>query len=1202
MTVKRQRSLEKKIAEIKAVTRGERDLYPYIRDLLTRKEFGIELRPDQIVVDVAVAGGRDAPDLTVYGTKDGKPIKTPDHAIAVFEVKKGAVLRRGADAIFQEKKKYIQPGTRHFFLMDQEVVIRHDLPPHKALHEFTLDELTDPEVFARCFGVIGPESLKLEAQLIAFQRDEIKPAYQSIDEIGRHHFISTIREVAGLLNEAITSLIDRKVVPDLTTANAEIDRMKAEWGEPHFAWEENGHPVEFEKLLDEEALAELTQDDVARYEEEHDLFAARVEPYLYALRIEHQLLKDYAVRMGIEGGNLSLLAPRKQGNKLTDSGRAVESFAYETASLIVSRMLMVRFSEDHNFLKRCISNGGVKVFADYARYYRKPMQALLKETYVQSRDLYRNLFDSSLLDWALYSDDAVLSDALLHSMYLLSRWDFRTIHGDILSGVYDHYLDTAKRRALGEVFTRPEIARYILERCGYDATKTVLDPGCGTGTFLVEALNQDIKRLKSRGALNETTIVSVLNRLHGLDINPFSVALAQIQVLWHLIDLFAGRTSDEIKKLCAAIIPAIQIAGGHSSLDPLGTALPRLGEGGQVQIPMSFNVETTTRRRKLAAKVSRRFRQISQDSYDILAANPPYVRTHRQAVDGGITKAYEQVLHGVTDLYVHFIYRALATWLGDGGTMGFIVPIGVLEATYAGKLRSILRDYKILEIADLEPIGRKTFHGVKRQTVILIVQKSSASEEDAVTQTTLYPDCYVEATDTIDFSKAVQHTVKRKHTSQDYYLPDEGSQPDWMGLIKRPTGEESTLLSKLSPDDVRILEWFRDAPRLGSITQKVFMKQVKGQPTLVAKEVPEGEDPKLWEPGLLLGVGLELGGSRALAQEGLPIYKGQNIFPSGLRGAPMGKWDPETSRLKAVKIFAYRSLFDYERLFAVRNIAQLPTACRVPEGAAFQNTALIAQLTTDLPLHVYLLSRIPQWYAAKILRSSIVEDLGCTWIKRQVALLPVPARLSPQTIRAMNEVGQEVLDADMDLAHSHRHVDALIAAAGGRTLYELIAYDDPRCRSLDMSGLSPTPVPVTGLYDDGEGSLVADNLLFRFPVDDVELRKYLAYIIGRMLDSNPKLELGRDEVGNLMIPDNLSDVVAEINKLEQTNLKQTFYDALDRLDAVVGKALGLPQADVDYIRGQMTTDGFLRELRPMLEQRGLRVQPYADHSGGDRYS
>ena len=98
----------------------------------------------------------------------------------------------------------------------------------------------------------------------------------------------------------------------------------------------------------------------------------------------------------------------------------MESFIYETASLIVSRMLMVRFSEDHGFLKRYISNCGVEVFARYADYYAKPMQALLKETYRQSAELYRNLFDPNILDWAPDSSDENLSSALLHAMYLLS--------------------------------------------------------------------------------------------------------------------------------------------------------------------------------------------------------------------------------------------------------------------------------------------------------------------------------------------------------------------------------------------------------------------------------------------------------------------------------------------------------------------------------------------------------------------------------------------------------------------------------------------------------------------------------------------------------------------------------------------------------------------------------------------------------------
>src|SRR5208282_1972319 len=82
-------ALVKKITQFRNDTSGERNLYPFIRDLLVTPAFGICLKSDQVVVDSALAGGRDIPDLTVFSTKAGRPIKTPDHAYAVFEVKRG---------------------------------------------------------------------------------------------------------------------------------------------------------------------------------------------------------------------------------------------------------------------------------------------------------------------------------------------------------------------------------------------------------------------------------------------------------------------------------------------------------------------------------------------------------------------------------------------------------------------------------------------------------------------------------------------------------------------------------------------------------------------------------------------------------------------------------------------------------------------------------------------------------------------------------------------------------------------------------------------------------------------------------------------------------------------------------------------------------------------------------------------------------
>ena len=799
-------------------------------------------------------------------------------------------------------------------------------------------------------------------------------------------------------------LIDTKVTPHLKAANELIEAMEVRWGPGVYDWSSIDFPIEFTNIVNEDIARGLSNADIAEYPEAHDEFVAGVESYLYAVRIERHLLGEYATRMGVNTEGVSLLKPRRTGTKLSDSGKAVESFIYETASLIVSRMLMVRFSEDHGFLKRYISNGGVVVFARYADYYAKPMQALLKETYRHSAELYRNLFDPNILDWALDSADDNLSSALLHAMYLLSRWDFRTIHGDVLSGVYDRYLDPGKRRALGEVFTRPEIARYMLERCGYDASKTVLDPACGTGTFLVEALNKDLGRLRSHGMLTEQTVTHTLRRLHGLDISPFSVALAQIQLLWHNIDLFTGKTPAEIRALAAQLVLAIQVHGGHSSLDTMGVPLVGQLTPGASQSGMDFGAVPTGVRRKRVARVARRFRQTVQGTYDIVIGNPPYVRSHRLSLDDATLRAYEEVAHGQVDLYIPFLYRALRGWVREGGRVSFIVPMGVLEASYAGPLRSVLAQFKLIEVVDMEALRKKTFRGIKRPTIILILENSPGSADDDVATTTLSMACYDADSDSIDFAKADRSTIKRSQISEGEYLPqNDGSQ--WMAdIVAEHSG---ALFTKLSSSDASVLARMAPAPRLGSIVKVAYKRRGQretgsGQANAVA-EIPVGFNPLEWEPYVMLAYGIKLGSSRAIVDSGSPIYKGQNVFPSGVIGDPMGYWDPERSIVDSLRLYAYRHLFDYSRLYAVRDISQLPTACPATSDIVFQNTVEMVQLNEDFPLNLYLLSRIPQWFAAKVLRATIIEDLTTHWVKRNLLLIPIPPNRRVEDIAAAED-------------------------------------------------------------------------------------------------------------------------------------------------------------------------------------------------------
>jgi adenine-specific DNA-methyltransferase len=80
-----------------------------------------------------------------------------------------------------------------------------------------------------------------------------------------------------------------------------------------------------------------------------------------------------------------------------------------------------------------------------------------------------------------------------------------------------------------------------------------------------------------------------------------------------------------------------------------------------------------------------------KDGFDIVIANPPYVRHERipQETLKALKAAYPAVQHGMADLYVYFYARALQL-LHDGGTLAFISSNKFFRAGYGKSLRDLL--------------------------------------------------------------------------------------------------------------------------------------------------------------------------------------------------------------------------------------------------------------------------------------------------------------------------------------------------------------------------------------------------------------------------------------------------------------------------------------------------------------------------------
>ena len=108
---------------------------------------------------------------------------------------------------------------------------------------------------------------------------------------------------------------------------------------------------------------------------------------------------------------------------------------------------------------------------------------MLREAYKKGGEIYGETFDKTDLDWVLNCPSKFVSRAVEMMMLLLSRFDFSTISGDILTGIYDRFLDRGQRKAMGEFYTPPSVARYIVRRLNIRQTDSVFDPACGSVHF-----------------------------------------------------------------------------------------------------------------------------------------------------------------------------------------------------------------------------------------------------------------------------------------------------------------------------------------------------------------------------------------------------------------------------------------------------------------------------------------------------------------------------------------------------------------------------------------------------------------------------------------------------------------------------------------------------------------------------------------------
>lgn len=104
---------------------------------------------------------------------------------------------------------------------------------------------------------------------------------------------------------------------------------------------------------------------------------------------------------------------------------------------------------------------------------------------------------------------------------------------DLFKGLYMGFTPAPMRHALGEYYTPDWLAAHVIDTAGWDISQSLLDPTCGSGTFILEGL-----RRRLEAASPTTSARDLLNGLYGFDLNPLAVLTARASIVVFLSGRF----------------------------------------------------------------------------------------------------------------------------------------------------------------------------------------------------------------------------------------------------------------------------------------------------------------------------------------------------------------------------------------------------------------------------------------------------------------------------------------------------------------------------------------------------------------------------------------------------------------------------------------------------------------------------------------